>query len=151
MFTRSTTPSSLSSSPIGISIITALRPSFSMSWSFTLYGLAPVLSHLLTNAIRGTWYLFIWRSTVMDCDCTPPTEQSTRMAPSRTLKDLSTSIVKSTWPGVSMTLISCPFHITFVAAEAMVIPLSLSSSMESMVAPTPSLPRTSWIAWILLQ
>ena len=125
---------------------TALRPSFSTSWFLTLYGLAPVLSHLFTNATRGTPYLFIWRSTVIDCDCTPPTEQSTRIAPSRTLRDLSTSIVKSTCPGVSIMLISWPFHVTFVAADAIVIPLSLSSSMESIVAPTPSLPRTSCIA-----
>ena len=35
-----------------------------------------------------------------------------------------------------------------VAALAMVMPRSRSSSMESILAPTPSLPRTSWMAWI---
>ena len=30
---------------------------------------------------------------------TPPTEQRTRMAPSKTLSARSTSMVKSTWPG----------------------------------------------------
>ena len=25
------------------------------------------------NAMRGTLYRFIWRSTVIDCDCTPAT------------------------------------------------------------------------------
>jgi hypothetical protein len=35
-----------------------------------------------------------------------------------------------------------------VAADWMVMPCSRSSSIESILAPTPSLPLTSWIAWI---
>ena len=85
----------------------------------------------------------------MDCDCTPDTEQSTRMAPSSTLRARSTSTVKSTCPGVSMMLMCVSPHSTCVAADWMVMPRSRSSSMESMVAPTPSLPRTSWISLIL--
>ena len=54
MVTRSTTPSSLSSSPMGICIITALCLSFSRSCSVTRTGLAPERSHLLTKAMRGT-------------------------------------------------------------------------------------------------
>ena len=38
------------------------------------------------------------------------------------------------------------FHMVKVAADCMVIPLCLSNSMLSMVAPTPSLPLTSWMA-----
>lgn len=34
------------------------------------------------------------------------------------------------------------FHMVYVAADWMVIPLCLSSSMESIVAPTPSFPLT---------
>lgn len=34
------------------------------------------------------------------------------------------------------------FHMVYVAADLMVMPLCLSSSMESMVAPTPSFPFT---------
>lgn len=34
------------------------------------------------------------------------------------------------------------FHTVYVAADWMVIPLCLSSSMESIVAPTPSFPFT---------
>ena len=79
---------------------------------------------------------------------TPATAQSTRIAPSRTRSDRSTSIVKSTWPGVSMMLKWSPFHSQCVAAEAMVMPRSRSSSIESILAPTPSLPFTSWMAWI---
>ena len=70
------------------------------------------------------------------------------MAPSSTRRARSTSMVKSTWPGVSMMLMRCSFQSTWVAAEEMVMPRSRSSSMESMVAPTPSLPRTSCMAWI---
>jgi hypothetical protein len=64
-------------------------------------------------------------------------------------------MVKSTWPGVSMMLMlwgsscSCePFHTQYVAADWMVIPFSRSRSIESILAPTPSLPRTSWILWM---
>jgi hypothetical protein len=60
-------------------------------------------------------------------------------------------MVKSTCPGVSIRLIGVSFHWTLVAADWIVIPRSRSRSIESIVAPTPSLPRTSWIAWILLQ
>ena len=34
----------------------------------------------------------------------------------------------------------------YVAAEEIVMPRSFSNSIESMVAPTPSLPFTSWTA-----
>jgi len=43
-----------------------------------------------------------------------------------------------------------PFPFAVGGADWMVIPLSFSSSIESMVAPTPSLPLTSCTAWILL-
>ena len=65
-----------------------------------------------------------------------------RTAPSRTLSDLSTSTVKSTWPGVSIMLTWWSFHSTWVAADWMVIPRSLSRSIESIVAPTLSFPFT---------
>ena len=108
-------------------------------------GLAPVRSILLMNASRGTAYRFIWRSTVIDCDCTPATAQRTSTAPSSTRSDRSTSTVKSTWPGVSMMLIFLSSHWTVVAAEVIVIPRSFSSSMWSITAPSP---RTSLITWV---
>ncbi len=40
----------------------------------------------------------------MDWLCTPATPQMTMMAPSSTRSARSTSMVKSTWPGVSMML-----------------------------------------------
>lgn len=45
-------------------------------------------------------------------------------------------------PGVSIMLMLWFFHIVYVAADWMVMPLCLSSSIESMVAPTPSFPFT---------
>ena len=77
--------------------------------------------------------------------CTPLTPQSTRMAPSSTRSARSTSMVKSTWPGVSMMLMWCVPHEQKVAADWIVMPFSRSRSMLSMVAPTPSLPLTSWM------
>ena len=65
------------------------------------------------------------------------------MAPSSTRSERSTSMVKSTCPGVSMMLMWCFSHSQWVAALAIVIPRSRSSSIESILAPTPSLPLTS--------
>lgn len=79
------------------------------TWLRTFHGSAPIRSSLLIKATLGTWYLFICLSTVIDWLCTPPTLQRTRIAPSRTRKALSTSIVKSTWPGVSIIFI-CKEH-----------------------------------------
>src|SRR5439155_26547219 len=50
----------------------------------------------------GTLNLSAWCQTVSDCGCTPATPQNTTTAPSRTRRLRSTSIVKSTWPGVSI-------------------------------------------------
>ena len=65
------------------------------------------------------------------------------MAPSSTRSARSTSMVKSTCPGVSMMLMLMSFHRQNVAADWMVMPFSRSRSIESILAPTPSLPRTS--------
>lgn len=99
--------------------------------------------------------MFACRHTVSDCGSTPATPSNTAIAPSSTLSDLSTSIVKSTWPGlskisknrnesskqekmvfahVSMILMRQSFQAHVVAAEVIVIPLSCSCSIQSMVA-----------------
>ncbi len=67
--------------------------------------LAPVLSNLLTKQILGTLYLSACLHTVSDCGSTPATPSKQATAPSKTFNDLSTSIVKSTCPGVSIILI----------------------------------------------
>ena len=62
-------------------------------------------------------------------------------APSSTRIERSTSIVKSTCPGVSMMLIRCsgivrsmPFQKQVTAADVIVIPRSCSCSIQSVVA-----------------
>ena len=62
-------------------------------------------------------------------------------APSSTRSERSTSMVKSTWPGVSMMLIRCSSPLPssarqkqVVAAEVIVMPRSCSCSIQSMVA-----------------
>jgi len=106
------------------------------------------------------------------------------MPPSSTRSARSTSMVKSTCPGVlqqvsnshddktetldryhctasqqqqpeqnkansySMMLMCESFHLQKVAADWIVMPFSRSKSMESIFAPTPSFPRTSWIELI---
>jgi hypothetical protein len=71
---------------------------------------------------------------------------STATQPSSTRSERSTSMVKSTWPGVSMMLRRLPFQKAVVAAEVMVIPRSCSCSIQSIVA-APS--WTSPILWLL--
>ncbi len=73
-------------------------------------------------------------------------------APSSTRIERSTSIVKSTWPGVSMMLMRCsgndmsmPRQNVVVAAEVIVMPRSCSCSIQSIVA-APSC--TSPILWL---
>ena len=67
--------------------------------------LAPGLSILFTKAIFGTPNCSDWRHTVSDWGSTPETAQKTPTAPSSTLRQRSTSMVKSTCPGVSMRFI----------------------------------------------
>jgi hypothetical protein len=82
---------------------------------------------LLTKAIAGTWWRRIWRQTVSDCACTPATASITSTAPSSTRSERSTSMVKSTWPGVSIRLIECSRQGSVVAAAVIVMPRSRSS------------------------
>ena len=114
--------------------------------------LAPVRSILLTKQMRGTPYLSAWRHTVSDCGSTPATESNTQTAPSSTRSERSTSMVKSTWPGVSMMLTrklgpangpDSAFQKAVVAADVMVMPRSCSCSIQSMVA------APSWTSPIL--
>ena len=76
----------------------------------------------------------------------PGCESSTHTAPSSTRSERSTSMVKSTWPGVSMMLRRLSFQNAVVAADVIVMPRSCSCSIQSMVA-APS--WTSPILWLL--
>ena len=91
--------------PIGTCMTKGLAPNLSLIISTHLKKSAPVLSSLLTKQILGTLYLSACLQTVSDWGSTPATPSNTATAPSKTFKDLSTSIVKSTCPGVSIILI----------------------------------------------
>ena len=65
------------------------------------------------------------------CASIPCAASTTRSAPSHAWSERDTSYVKSTWPGVSMRLSSCPFHETRTACALIVMPRSRSSSIES--------------------
>ena len=94
------------------------------------------------KAMRGTRYLSAWRHTVSDWGSTPPTASKTATAPSSTRRLRSTSIVKSTCPGVSMMLMRWLRQKQVVEAAVMVIPRSCSCSIQSIVAvPSWTSPR----------
>ena len=95
-------PRNLSSAPMGMCRGRGRAPSFSRMVSTEWKKSAPIRSILLMKQMRGTAYLSACRQTVSDCGCTPLTASKTAQAPSRTRSDRSTSMVKSTWPGVSM-------------------------------------------------
>ena len=84
--------------------------------------------------MRGTPYLSACRQTVSDWGSTPATPSNTATAPSSTRSERSTSMVKSTWPGVSMMLMRWSCQKQVVAAEVIVMPRSCSCSIQSMVA-----------------
>ncbi len=65
------------------------------------------------------------------CASIPWAASTTRSAPSHAWSERDTSYVKSTWPGVSMRLSSCPFHETRTACALIVMPRSRSRSIES--------------------
>ena len=128
------TPTKSASAPSGSCTTTPLAPSRVPICSTQRKKSAPIRSILLTKQIRGTLYLSACRQTVSDCGSTPPTLSNTATAPSRTRRLRSTSMVKSTWPGVSMMLIRCSRQKQVVAAEVMVMPRSCSCSIQSIVA-----------------
>ena len=141
---RSITPEKSSSKPTGSCKISGLASNLFFIISIEPKKSAPTLSSLLIKAIFGTRYLSACRHTVSDWGSTPPTAQKTPTAPSSTLKERSTSMVKSTCPGVSMIWTSFPFQWHVVTAEVMVIPRSCSSGIQSIIA-SPSC--TSPILW----
>ena len=102
----STKPLNLSFSPIGIWTAAQIKPNFLRTESIAVNGFAPSRSNLLMNMILGTLYLIICLFTVRVWGCTPATPQISKTPPSKTLRALSTSIVKSICPGVSMRLMS---------------------------------------------
>ena len=135
---ESTTPANWSSAPMGSWTGTGRAPRRVWISSTTARKSAPGRSILLMNARRGTWNWSAWCHTVSDCGSTPDTAQKTTTAPSSTRSERSTSMVKSTWPGVSMRWMSCVsperFHSSVVAAAVMVMPRSRSCGIQSICA-----------------
>ncbi len=98
-------PANFSSAPMGSWMQTGLAARRSTMDRTDMKKSAPTRSILLMKQMRGTLYLSAWRQTVSLCGSTPLTASNTATAPSSTRRDRSTSMVKSTWPGVSMMLI----------------------------------------------
>jgi len=131
---KSTIPLNWSSAPIGNWIGTAFAFNLFFNWSTQSIKFAPVISILFTYTILGTLYLSACLQTVSVCGWTPPFAANTVTAPSRTFKDLWTSTVKSTCPGVSIIFILLFFQKQVVQADVIVIPLSCSWAIQSIVA-----------------
>ena len=93
---------------------------------------APSLSILLTKSDARDVVLVGLAPDGFDCGSTPWLPSSTAIAPSSTRSERSTSMVKSTWPGVSMMLNRvcgrCGLPEVVVAAELIVMPRFCSSS-----------------------
>jgi len=94
---------------------------------------APGLSILFTKTSDATPCRSAWRKTVSDWHSTPSPPSSTKIAPSSTRRLRSTSMPKSTWPGVSTIWTRWPFHMTEVAAALIVILCLISSGSKSSV------------------
>ena len=139
-------PLKLFSEPIGSWMQTGRPPTRVLMSETHLKKSAPILSILLTKQMRGTSYLSAWRQTVSVWGSTPWLPSRTQTAPSSTRSERSTSMVKSTWPGVSMMFRRLPFQNVVVAADVIVMPRSCSCSIQSIVA-APSC--TSPILWDL--
>ena len=81
------------------------------------------------------------------CASIPWAASTTRTAPSHACSERETSYVKSTCPGVSMRLSSCPFQWTRTACALIVIPRSRSSSIESSSWSRISRSETVSVSW----
>jgi len=141
-------PSNSDSAPIGHWIAVALTPNLALIDSTLAAKSAPILSILFEKTSLGTPISVAWRQTFSVWGSTPFCESSTVTAPSNTLSDLVTSIVKSTWPGVSIIFKRLPFQNAVVAAEVMVIPRSFSCSIQSICDSPSWVSPILWILWV---
>ena len=92
--------------------------------SLSLLFVDALLDFLVWNFPFGRVFLF--RVQALQHRAMPITAQKITTAPSKTFKDLSTSTVKSTWPGVSIILMRKSPQKQVVQAAVIVIPLSCS-------------------------
>jgi hypothetical protein len=128
---RSTTPTRRSATISGQTIAAGRAPRRSRSSRRQRAKSAPGRSSLLTKARRGTRWRSAWRHTVSVCGSTPATPSRTQTAPSSTRSERSTSMVKSTCPGVSISWMRWPCQSQVTAAARIVMPLRCSIGCES--------------------
>ncbi len=114
------------------------------TWAIAASTSAPPRSTLLTNRKVGTPTSRSARQMTTVCGWTPSTADRTRTAASRTVRDRSTSAMKSGWPGVSRTLTVRSPRSKEVTAARIVMPRRRSRSIESVrVVPSSTLPGAS--------
>ena len=143
MSTTSTTPWWSRESPIGTCVAAAFRCSFARSASITESGSAPSRSSLLMKAIRGTvvaLHLAINgdRLRLHAGDAAQHEDGAIEHAQRALHLNREVDVAGRV---DDVDLVSP--QLQYVAADWMVMPFSRSRSMESILAPTPSLPRTS--------
>ena len=109
--------------------------------SITSVGLASGRSILLIQTITGSFISKAFLKTNLVCGIAPSKASTTKITPFTILRTRSTSPPKSACPGVSIILIFVFLYITAVFLERMVIPRSLSISLESITRSA-----TSWFS-----
>lgn len=125
MFIRSITPLKCYPCPRGIwNTRGSIFKNLSIDWAVRKTD-EPMRSNLLMKQILGIFRLEACSQTLTVWDSTPLPPSKIVTAPSRTFKLLATYPEKSTWPGVSIRLIWHLLQLKLMAADLMVIPLSL--------------------------
>ena len=102
-------------------------------------------SILLTTGSNSRLFSIARYAFATVCASTPWAASTTSTAPSHAWSERETSYVKSTCPGVSIRLRTCPFHSTRTACALIVIPRSRSSSIESSTCARMSRPVTVFV------
>ncbi len=106
-------------------------PSSSHTSAAAPSGLAEGRSILLTTGTISSSFSIARYALASVCASIPCAASTTSSAPSQACRLRETSYVKSTCPGVSIRLSSCPFQWTRTACALIVIPRSRSRSIES--------------------
>ena len=122
-------------------------PSSSHTSAAAPSGSADGRSILLTTGTISRSFSIARYAFASVCASIPCAASTTSTAPSHACSERETSYVKSTWPGVSIRLSSCPFHWTRTACALIVIPRSRSSSIESSSWSRISRSETVSVSW----
>ncbi len=131
MSTRSMTPRTSCSAPIGISVATTCGPNDSLSDSSVRKKSARSRSSMFTKISRDSPSSSARAQSRSVLTSTPITAFTTKTAPSQTRSAASASATKLGSPGVSIRLILRPSHSNEARLEAIDICRDFSSSAES--------------------